>query len=294
MSNRFVKFYNGSPIRVAYENGQVLFNLIDSSWAAGYAKTASLRHHTKGKNREVNLGTEGIFISAKVISKIAKDAINSKVAPYANWAKKITDEVLVQVSKPVKKVAPPKKAATTGFVNQALTAAQAMTQATLVGLKDAAKSLNMTVGELSDWLVAQGYAGRYVSNNSIFWKKWFKDQGYGKRPVIADEKGIRESNVAKLSRTGLEFVKARLESQRESNVLSFAAKESNERVKLEKEVDELIIQSFKPYEVQSRYSNLLGTENKYEMYRHELISSVKAIISQVKLKEKNGLQGSNL
>lgn len=282
--NRFEKKYGGNTVRVAVENGQVLFHLIDCAYAVGYSRTASLRHHTRGKNREVNLDS-GIYLSAKSLGKVAKDTINQQMPAFANWAKKLTDEILSKAAKVVKK---PAAAATTKFVSDAALAVSG--NPTLYGIKDASKILGMTAQALSDWLVAEGYAGRYTSNNALFWKKWFRDQQYGTRPLITDEKGTRESNVAKLTQSGLEFVQSRIESQRDSNVLSFAIKASAdrdkaEREKLEKEIDDLIVQTFKPYEARSHYSNLLGTSDTYEMHRHEVISSVKAIIAQVKLKE---------
>jgi phage antirepressor YoqD-like protein len=303
MSNRFQRTYNGHTIRGAYENGQVLFNLIDCVPATGYSRTASLRHHTKGKNREVNL-FDGIYLSAKTLGKIGRDASNINVTPFANWAKQVTDQVLALAqSQPTahhsKKTTPRKKSVKSAKQNTAVPVFRNMdvpaALPTLLGIKEAAKTLNMTAGALSDWLVAQGYAGRYVSNNALFWKKWFKEQCYGTRPVISDNRGVRESNVAKLTTKGLEFVKARLESERETNVLSFAKKGATEREKLEKELDDLIIQTFLPHVSYRRYTGILGDHRThYELDNQDLNAKIKSIIAQVKLKENDGPQGSNV
>jgi hypothetical protein len=282
MQDRFEENYGGSKIRIAYDKDKILFNLIDVAEAVGYAKVSSMRHHTQGKKREVNLA-DGIYLSVRTLNKVARDATRTpRVAFFADWAKGAADRVLVKIQNLVN---PAPVVATTKFVSD-----QAMSikgNPELHGIKDAASVLGMKTQELSDWLVAQGYAGRYVSNNALYWKQWFRDQGYGKRPIIKDDKGERESNVAKLTQRGLEYIQSRVDSQRDSNVLSFALKESSEREKLEKEIDDLIVQTFKPHEVRAYYSNLLGTAHKYEIHRHELIGSVKTILAQVKLKEKN-------
>jgi hypothetical protein len=154
-------------------------------------------------------------------------------------------------------------------------------------VKEAAGQLGMPVQQLSNWLVSEGYASRYKGNNALYWNSWFKENGYGTRPVIIDDNGQRESNVAKLTAKGLEFVKSRLNSQRESGVLSFATKEANERDRLEKEVDALILQKFEGKRLISAYGAYLNPGKvEYQISQEQLLKLVKQVVAEVKLKEK--------
>lgn len=279
----FTRSYNGYDIRIKYQEDKVVFNLLDAAYASGFSRASSLRYHTKGKRRETVIDGV-IYLTVKSLNKVAKDASKTPgLIPFAAWAKKVADEVVAEANKP-KVVVPPvvaptkvvHKIATTSFVFPVL-----------VGIKEASEQLGMPVQQLSNWLVSEGYASRYKGNNALFWNEWFKTQGYGKRPIITDHKGQRESNVAKLTIQGLEFVKARLNSQREVGVLSFASKESNERTKLEAEIDTLIKDTFKGVKTQREYSALLGIFGaEYFMKEGVLLKGVKAILAEVKLKEK--------
>lgn len=292
----FTRSYNGYDIRIKYLNDKVVFNLLDVAYASGFSRASSLRYHTKGKRRETTIDGV-IYLTVKSLNKVAKDASKTPgLIPFAAWAKKVADEVVAEANKPKATMipsptayipdwakkntgGPATKIATTSFVFPVL-----------VGIKEAAEQLGMPVQQLSNWLVSEGYASRYKGNNALFWNQWFKDQGYGKRPIITDAKGQRESNVAKLTIKGMEFVKSRLNSQREVGVLSFATKESNERSKLEAEIDTLIKDTFKGVRTQREYSALLGIFGaEYFMKEDVLIKGVKAILAEVKLKEKSNV-----
>lgn len=270
-----VKQFEGRDIRVTVQKGKVLFKLIDVAYAVGYSKASSLRYHTKHKNREIETD-DGIFLKLTTLNKIAKEAHKTpKFKSFASWAKDVSNEML-QASK---------KVATTTFVAQNI-----LPQA--INVSKVAELVNMSVKEFSDWLVAEGYAGRYVSNNGIYFKTWFKEQGFGTYPVLPSIGVVpqRVSRVPLITTSGLEYVKARLESQRQSNVLSFAKKDAyvirkEEQERLEKELDTLIKGKFKSYESGQKYKTLLGLQAEYKICEDGLLSTVKEIIAEVKLKE---------
>jgi phage antirepressor YoqD-like protein len=302
----FVRRYNGFDIRIKLQDNVAYFNILDVAYAAEFSRASSLRYHTKGKRRETVIDG-AIYLTVKSMNKVAKDAIKTPgMKLFADWAKTTQVDLIFEANKP-KSVAAPgfqlcvqdytsqkgfqsktsKKKVKLGVVTTPDIVKAAIVTEKLYGIKEAAIQLGMTAQQLSNWLVSEGYASRYKGNNALYWNAWFKTQGYGKRPVITDHKGQRESNVAKFTAKGLEFVKARLDSQRESNVLSFASKESNERVKLESEIDALIKNTFKGVKTQKEYSALLGIfDAEYFMKEAVLIKGVKAILAEVKLKEK--------
>lgn len=269
-------------VRIIVEDKQVLFNAEDISDAVGYSKVSALDYHVKKSYqwRDGGRGCQEKFITLKLLNKVAKKATRNKMVALcagvcrgvqereleAQKYKNSVESVHKQYSKDSAWPFPPD----TG----------------LVGIKEAAIRFSMSVHEFSDWLVAEGYATRYASNNSLKWEKWFKDQGYGTRPKIVDERGERESNVAKITKTGLEFIGNRLASQREGSVLSFAKAEATEREKLEKEVDNLIVNQFQPFKDGSNYNQYLGEDvNQYRVCKTDLIKTVKSIVAQIKLKE---------
>jgi hypothetical protein len=161
----------------------------------------------------------------------------------------------------------------------------------LYTISETANQVGMSVKEFSDWLVEEGYASRYASNNSIYFHLWFKENNLGTYPKIKDENGERTSRVPKITIKGLDYVKGRIESQRLSNVLSFAKKENfdkrkSEQEELERQVDELIMSKFKPYHHSAKYDHLLQPNKKeYRIDEQLLLKFVKEIISEVKLKE---------
>ena len=271
----FIKQFEGHDVRVTVQKGKVLFKLIDVAYAVGYSKASSLRYHTKHKNREIETD-DGIFLKVTTLNKIAKEAHKTpKFKSFASWAQGVASRMLQAESK---------------VSNTPLAKAQILPQ--LINISNVAGLLNMTVKEFSDWLVAEGYAGRYKSNNAIFFSKWFKDQGYGDYPVFSSSPGApkRVSRVPMITTSGLEYVKARLESQRSTNVLSFAKKDAyvlrkEEQERLEKELDNLIKGKFKSYETGQKYKTLLGLQAEYKICEDGLIAKVKEIIAEVKLKE---------
>jgi phage antirepressor YoqD-like protein len=293
----YIRSYNGNDIRIKYQDDKVVFNLLDAAYAAGFSRASSLRYHTKGKRRETVIDGV-IYLTVKSLNKVAKDASKTPgLIPFVAWAKKVAETIVEESNKPKEyhdlsyvpdwakkntgtvaptKVKPANKIATTTLVFPYI-----------IGVKEAAGQLGMPVQQLSNWLVSEGYASRYKGNNALYWNSWFKENGYGTRPVIIDDNGQRESNVAKLTAKGLEFVKSRLNSQRESGVLSFATKEANERDRLEKEVDALILQKFEGKRLISAYGAYLNPGKvEYQISQEQLLKLVKQVVAEVKLKEK--------
>lgn len=264
-------FRDQDYIDVVVEKHRLLFDIDDVAKAAGYASTKSLDHHIKGTRYDV-LGKNGKRYLAREGIKYASILANRTPAlrSICEWAFKFKVSDIVP---PAVKVESPKVELREDF--------------RLYGIREAAEKLGMAAKELGDWLVNQGYAGRYESNKSLYWKDHFEMLGHGTRPVIGIGDKARESNIAKLTQKGFDFVKNRLDSERQSKVLAFARKEANEAEKLEAEVDELIKNEFKKEISKESFPNGVWTlPTEYHMTEVTLIKKVKSIIAQVKLKEK--------
>lgn len=276
--NHYIRQFEDQDVELVYDDvsKKVLFRLEDVARVAGFAKVGSLRYHTKEKVREVKL-QDGIYLRVKSLNKIAKAANRTPgMTRFALWAKDVAVEITQleedkskAVSQVIEKVASP----------------------ILYTISGAATIIGMSVKELSDWLVDEGYANRYVSNGSIYFSHWFKEQGYGTFPKINDEKGTRTSRNPKLTKSGLEFVTSRIGFQRANNVLSFIKKESFDKNKAEQKeleagIDNLIVQKFSAFRYIARYDSLLQPGKKeYIVDESQLIKSVKEILAEVKLKE---------
>jgi len=271
----------GVKVRVAYDDTKLLFNLIDIAEAAGFAKASSLRYHTQGKKREVLL-EDGIYLTVKSLSKVAKDATKTPhMILVAEWAKNLQNQYIADqnaICEALDRIQKEAPVATKATVK--------VRPNVVYSLSEVAQLVGMKTKELNDWLVAEGYADRYASNNNLYLKDWFKKQGYGQLKDVGDGSG-RKSNVPRITNFGLSFIQNRIESQRESNVLSFAAKESNEREKMEKTVDELILDAFKDLKLKTVYADAFSpAHDEYKVATFQLLSRVKGIIAQVKLKDK--------
>ena len=261
----YIRNFNGYDIRVVVIDGKVLFKLIDVAYAVGYAKASSLRYHTKNKKREIHLD-DGIYLKLGTIGKVAKAANKTPYLKlFFSWASGVAEEVIEEHNRPKANIP----------------------VVTTYTISVVASILRIHLKELSDWLVDEGYAGRYASNNSIYFSQWFKDQGYGSYPKINDEKGERVSRSPRITQSGLEYIKARLESQRQSNVLFFAKKEVfQEEKKFEDEIDDLIRDTFSAYRHCAKYDYMLQPNKvEYRVDEDQLIKFIKGIIAQVKLKE---------
>lgn len=284
--NRYIRQFEGQDIEILYdeENQKVLFRLEDVARVAGFAKVSSLRYHTKSKVREVNVDG-ALYLKARALNKIAKAATKTPgMKRFASWAVGLAGKINIREIKgrpippvidvPLQK--PREVAPTKDFGGE------------LYGITQTANSLGMSVKELSDWLVDEGYAGRYTSNKAIYWKPWFKMQGYGTLPMLGGTAAPskRVIRVPKLTQAGFEYVKSRLASQRTSNVLSFAKKEAETERKAEQTVDELIADTFSEFTQTYRYDAVLGHgRREYRITHPDLIKKVKEVVAQVKLKE---------
>lgn len=258
-----IRTFDSDVIEVIIEGNKVLFNTDQVAYAASFSRTGSLDKHIKGTKYDVLAKNGKRYLTAEGIRYASTLATKTPILKrIADWAVKVKKEELA-IHKAVK--------STPKIVN--ILAKPPV----LFGIRAAAELIGMTNKEFSDWLVDEGYAGRYVSNNNLFWKDWFKDQKYGTLPIIKDARGERQSNVPKITETGLMFVKNRITSQRQSNVLAFAKKEASESEKMEKEIDKLILDTF---------DGDFGLADFYEITETDLLKGVKSIIAQVKLKEK--------
>ncbi len=158
------------------------------------------------------------------------------------------------------------------------------------GIAEAAKITGMKIREFTSFLIEEGFANRYTSNNNVFWQSWFKKSGYGVLATIADNHGTRSSNVPRLTASGLEYIKNRISSKVESGVLAFAYKESAvEEKNLEKEIDDVIDLVFKTKLVKkNHFYNSIFSEDaneEYNMTKSELRAGVRSILAAIKLKE---------
>lgn len=274
--------FEGDLIEVVLEGKRVLFNTDEVAYAAGFARTASLDRHIKGTKYDVLGKTGKRYLTADGIRYAAELANKTpRLKAVAKWALQIKKAELDRL-KPTKVVPALVKEAVKAVVNN-----EPRLSSPNYGLKESATKLGMNVRELSDWLVDEGYAGRYASNNNLYWKQYFKDQRYGTCPVIKDEKGYRVSNVARLTEAGITFVKNRLASKSQAGVLAFAKKEASEAEKLEAELDALIKDTFIDTRTKSGHMALIfEDEQEYVVSESILIKRIKSIIAQVKLKEK--------
>jgi hypothetical protein len=264
MGEFMIKTFRGDNVEVIVEDNRILFNTDDVAYAVGYSSTRSLDKHIKGTKYDV-LGKNGkryITLSGiKHAAFLATKTHTFKV--FADWATKFKKADLEVSTKP----------------SDSWPLPTVTKPVQLFGIKEAAAKLGLSAKELGDWLVDQGHAGRYASNNSLYWKDNFESNGYGTRPIIGEGVYARESNIAKLTQLGFDFVKRRLESEREASVLSFAKKEANESEKLEKEIDQLI---------KNVFNDTFEAEwDSYNVSESGLLKKVKSIIAQVKLKEKD-------
>lgn len=283
----FVKEFEGKLILVKYDEAskKVFFNLADVAGAAGFAKVSSLRYHTKDKVREAHL-IDGPYLKVRALNKVAKSCTRTPaMARIAKWAQAVAEGIIAIEDFNNRSTQLVVKTGNNGYI-AAIDVVPTPKQV-LHTLTETAGHVGMSVRELSDWLVEQGYAARYESNGSIYFNNWFKEMGYGAYPVINDEKGERASRVPKITEAGIEFVKNRIQSEREAGVLSFAKKEAFQFEKQsEQDVDALIVESFGPYHHSARYDHLLQPGKKeYRVYEDTLIKKVKEIIAQVKVKE---------
>lgn len=300
--NRYIRQFEGQDVEILYnvEDQKTLFRLEDVARAAGFNSVRALRYHTKTKVREVKI-KDSLYLKARALTKIAKSATKTPgMARFAKWATGLAGKINIREikGKPIQSVIPSPKPVLPyepfGYILDVpashvdvpqFKATNAIPQPILYTLTNAATNLGMTVKELSDWMVDEGYASRYDSTNAIYFSDWFKDQKYGTYPTVTDSKGTRTIRSPKLTEAGFEYVKSRLESERESKVLSFAKKESYQTEQMELDVNQLIIDTFVEEE-HGTYHNLLGTTPLYKMGQAVLIRKVKRIIAEVKLKEK--------
>lgn len=267
-------------VRMSKEQDRILFNTEDIAKAVGYNHVRSLYHHTSGTKKDI-VGVDLVhYMDVKGLKWLAKRAYRTKaVRRLADWAVAIKLQDIAD-AQPAPK---PNSILSHNpdFVKKVL---NIVGDKTLYGIQEAAAKLGMPPKEFSNYLVDEGFAGRYLSNNNIYWHESFKKQGFGTLPVLdEDTENRRQSNVAKITAIGMEYLKNRLNSKRETGVLAFA---QSETVDLEKEIDALILRTFAMDKIVSQYNKFLNAEPDYRCSESNLMKRVKAIIAEVKLKEK--------
>jgi len=275
---RFTDKFNGVFVNIIADPRVVLFNVDEVAQAIGYSKTSAVEYHIK---RRIKVVSGEKFVDLKALNSLAKKATRTPAAKeFASWAKTIQDRELArqQAAEHIAKQPKPP--------HQAWPFPKGYTpEGTDFTLGDAAGLIGMETSSLRDWLFAEGYADMYPSNGNLKLTKWFKTQGYGKLPKAASGAA---SNTPRITKTGIEFIKNRLASQRESNVLSFALTKSVEAKRLETGIEKLIKERFSKFEIGHVYTKVLDSVKNYEIDEDDLLRIVKGIIAEVKLKEVNG------
>jgi hypothetical protein len=279
---RFTDKFNGMFVNIIADPGVVLFNVDEVARAIGYSKTSAVEYHIK---RRIKVVAGEKFVDLKALNSLAKKATRTPTAKeFASWAKSVHDrelarqqaaEHIAKQSKPASQAWPWPKGpshpdkATIGEHSIAVTG----------------MFVGMTSDELKQWLIAEGYASTYPSNGNLKLSKWFKEQGFGLLPKAASG---AVSNTPRITQSGVAFIKNRIASQRESNVLSFALTKSAEAKRLETGIEKLIVDRFSKHESGRHYTGLLHAPRSYELDEVDLIKIIKGIIAEVKLKELNG------
>jgi len=259
-------------VAVAREGKNILFCADDIWLAVGYSSLAGLKHHIVGF-RDVP-GDNRNWLSLKQINKIAINATRTpRMKKFAAWAKEVQNKLLA-LEQAAAHIAKQKKPEASPWPTP-----KPLFDMTL---KQAAEQVGMKHSEFITWMTTQGYLLTYQSNGHLKLSAWFKANGFGCNP-LADSG--RVSNTVRITPKGLEFVKNRINSERESGVLAFAASAHNERVKLEAEIDALIKKTFKPFS-SSKYTKLMNAPEVYEIWEDDLLKKVREVIAQVKLKGK--------
>jgi hypothetical protein len=273
--------FEGNPVRVkVYDTNtvgvKVLFEIDSVAKAVGYSKTSSLLHHVSPicSKKYFDAGDKNRYIDINQIKWVSEQATKTpRTKTFYEWAKKLRKLIIDNLKCPV---AIPVVTVTDHDNGQ------------VFGISAAAEMLSMHVIDFSNWLIDEGYATRYRSNNAINLTPWFKAKGYGTLAIIQDGPLTRSSNVPKITRSGFEFIKNRMASKRMDNVLFFTQTESNKitDAKLEKEIDALILSAFKDSEDNKGYGFAFTSLRDYKIGQVDLIKNIKSIISQIKLKEK--------
>jgi hypothetical protein len=271
---KFTVEYNGFYINIIADPGVVLFRVDDLASAVGYSGVGPVLYHVKNR---MKLVAGQRFVDLKTIKHLAKRATRTPtVKDFASWARHIHENELA-AQKAAEHIAKQNKPHADEWPSKPKTLNQSITEsAKLLGMEGP--------GQLKDWLIAEGYADTYRSNGNLKLSKWFKSEGYGVLPI--GESG-RVSNTPRLTPKGVEFIRNRLASQREGNVLSFARSNAAERKRLEAEIDTLIKSTFANYKYSEGYGHYGPPE--YLIAEDDLIKKIKGVIAEVKLKEvKNG------
>lgn len=269
-----IKSFEGKCVAIIVVDEKLLFKTEDVAKAVGYSSISGIDYHIKGTRRDVI--KNGVrYLTLAGIDYLAKKANRTpKLKAFSLWAKQHTIIAASEADQSVK----PNKAAL-------LQPKFKVTAKEHYNITECAFNLSMNVTELTNWLVDEGYAERYISNGAVHWKPWFKTQGYGTLRVIGAGLEQRTSNVPLVTASGFEFIKNRLASKRETGVLMFAKQESSERERLEAELDETIVQVFAKTLYSQGYS--VAFFDEYRMNKEELLKYSKQLLAEVKLKEKN-------
>lgn len=244
--------FNGRAIATRQYLGDLCFNADDVRAALGYSSISGIKYHvTPMDDRD-----KTIWLGVKQLSTLAKKATRNK------YAKSFYKEATVYRAV---------------YIQDNISHTFAPTADGLFSVADVAKYVGMGNEELQEWLVAQGFCGRY-DNGNLKLNRPFRDCGYAKKPIAASGK---ESNVVRLTVAGKEYIKNRLESARQVGVLSFANATRNEEVKLEGIIDDLITSTFLPFVYQDSTFGVTYVD----IDSAELNKKIKEIIAQIKLKE---------
>lgn len=271
--------FNECWITILVDETLCLFRADDIAQAVGYYDTSSLMRNIPEGAKYINQYKER-FLSLRQISKASKKASRTPILKeFFNWARRWSDMKLSEL-KNLKKAAEVKQPAphADDWVKPF--------QSSEYTVKEAADKVGMKHAEFITWMTNQGYFETFKSNGHLKMSRWFKDQQLGFNPLA--ESG-RVSNTIRISQKGLEFIKNRLASSRESAVLSFANSNAIESKELEKGVTELINEKFKQYTYQSDYSGL-AKHQEYRLDNEELQRAVRQVVAEIKLKEINGTQ----
>lgn len=278
--NNFKRTFNKTKIAIHVDsNGVYHFNLVDIAKAAGYYKTSSIEHHTKGTKYDISYETKGgNYIKSISYAGIQAVSLKATKTPIlktiALWARDIIVNAQGISIEGVQEVAPVSQVAPVTAIPKAGKIIPVKVEVVSYSIKESAEKLNITTGELSNWLISQGFADRYKGNRALYFQKWFKDQGYGMNPVLGEGETLRVSNVPRVTQNGIDFISNRLASAREAVFAETQRRDNTERQKLEQGIDDLILKSF------SKFDDNMGG---YWIRTSDLISTVKGVISQVKL-----------
>lgn len=303
-------YFRFDGVNVEYitdDKGVLLFNAVNVAEAVGYSRVGSLDHHVSKNGYKYKNGNK--YLTYRSLSKIAKKAYRTKKFPellevmlgvvVRHFKMEESAKYIAKQTKPAASAWPfPTTRQPKDKTKQAMEEAKLVTTIRAakengkkmlasghipgaLSIADIAKRLGMKPSELADWLINEGYLGRY-KNGSLKISKWMKDQGHAFLKIIKDESGERTSNVPRFSESGYELISNRIASQRESSVLSFAAKQAVEREKdMERTFEQKVREVFKENEKLNAYTKYLNADAVYEIYESDLIKKIKAIVAEV-------------